>query len=79
MGSEESKAHVEHNGDSRIEIVNVQSEHTTKFNEQKVILQIILVVVAIQLCMTTYREIKGYMNRKASKKAEELLSVVSKK
>lgn len=41
MGSEESKAYIEHNGDSHIDIINMQSEHSEKFEENKLMLQII--------------------------------------
>lgn len=41
MGSEESKAYIEHNGDSHIDIIKMQSEHSEKFEENKLMLQII--------------------------------------
>lgn len=46
MGSEESKAYIEHNGDSHIDIINMQSEHSEKFEENKLMLQILLAIVA---------------------------------
>lgn len=32
MGAEESKAHVKHDGDQHIEIINLQNEHSNKIN-----------------------------------------------
>lgn len=78
MGSEESKAHVEHNGDSHIDIINMQSEHSEKFEENKLMLQIILAIVAVQFAITMYNTVKKYIQKKTQKKAEELVSVAAR-
>lgn len=78
MGSEESKAHVEHNGDSHIDIINMQSEHSEKFEENKLMLQIIQAIVAVQFAITMYNTVKKYIQKKTQKKAEELASVAAR-
>lgn len=72
MGSEESKAQVNHNGDSHIEIVNNQLEHTTTLNSITTWLWFISAGVTIQLVLSLWGEIQRRMTRQVIKKANKL-------
>lgn len=75
MGSEESKAQVQHNGDSHIEFVNTQLEHTTKLDANSLMLWIILAVVALQLAITMWLEVHRHIRKNVAKKASKLVKL----
>lgn len=75
MGAEESKAHVEHNGDQHVEIINLQNEHSNKIEQNTLLLWIILVVSAVQLALSVSALIRRNFNKKAMKKAHTLMDL----
>lgn len=72
MGSEESKAQVNHNGDNHIEIINTQSEHSVKLDSISTCLWFISAGVAIQLLLSLWAEIQRRMNNQVRKRANKL-------
>lgn len=77
MGAEESKAHVEHNGDQHVEVINMQNEHALKLDQNTTLLLIILAVVATQLILSLSAHIQKRCNKKAMKKAESLFKLTN--
>lgn len=72
MGAEESKAHVEHNGDQHVEIFNMQAEHSLKLDQQTTLLLLILAGVVIQLALSISTQCQKRLNKKIMKKAESM-------
>lgn len=75
MGKTQSKSHVEHNSYPQIRIINKQSIHTELFENQKVYLLVITVLVSIHLALTMYQMFKRYTNTKAMRKAKSLVAL----
>ena len=72
MGAEESKAHVEHNDDQHVEIINLQNEHSNKIDQNTLLLWIVLIVSGVQLALSVNALIRRNFNKKALKKAHTL-------
>lgn len=74
MGAEESKSHVNHNGDQQVKIINTQIEHSELLDDHKFILYMILVVVSINLILRLVTELNNYYNNKAMKKVKSFVT-----
>lgn len=72
MGSEESKAQVQHNGDNHIEIVNTQTEHSARLDTIVTILWFLSAGVILQLVLSLWAEIQRRLNNEVVKRADKL-------
>lgn len=75
MGTEQSKAHVEHNGDQHVEIINMQGDHSEKIDKVIVMLWLLCAMIGLQLSITLISEVNRYLNKKALKKAKSLVEL----
>lgn len=58
MSNEESSAKVQHNGDTHVEILNLQAEHGTKLEQHDYYIKLVLIVVSVQLILTLLSELR---------------------
>lgn len=72
MGSDESKAQVQHNGDTHIEIVNTQNEHSAKLDSIVTILWFLSAGVILQLVLSLWAELQRRINNQVVKRADKL-------
>lgn len=72
MGTEESKAQVQHNGDTHIEIVNTQNEHSAKLDTIETTLWFVTAGVSLQLVLSLWALIQRRINSKVLKRADKL-------
>lgn len=72
MGTEESKAQVQHNGDTHIEIVNTQNEHFAKLDTIETTLWFVTAGVSLQLVLSLWALIQRRINSKVLKRADKL-------
>lgn len=75
MGGDSSKAQVQHNGDSHIEIINTQVEHSNKLDANTTVLWIVLGLVAAKLVLTLWLEIQRRLRKRIVKKASDLIKL----
>lgn len=78
MGSEESKSHVQHDGEAQVRIINNQNQHTEKLDNQDTLLWCILILLAIQLAFTLISEIRRLFHKSTMKKAKSMLTISNK-
>lgn len=77
MGNEESTAQVHHDGDTHVEIINTQNEHSEQLNRNNQLLWWILIVVVIILGLQIITEARKIISKKVTKRARSLAELTN--
>lgn len=75
MGAEESKSQVHHDGDTHVEIINNQNNHTEKLEINTILLWCILAIVSAILGLQAVSMIKRSINKKVTQRARSMLEL----
>lgn len=75
MGNEESKAQVNHNGDTHVEIINTQTAHGEKLEFHELMLWYIIIVTSLMCVIQVTSMLKTVMNKKVTKKARSMVEL----